>query len=198
MRLLQLRLMRATVWFFSVSLLAGSISCRQQSPPELVDPLVQRYVTRLRHYAKPGYNQRIAFYLDLTRPSGQPRFFVLDLPHGRVLARGLCASGRTDAQGRVLYSNVPDSHCSSRGLAKVTTAYTGRFGRAYKLVGLQASNRNVFRRFIVLHAHGCVPTEPQPDPICLSQGCPTVSPEFLVTLSRYLDRSPQPILLYTN
>jgi L,D-transpeptidase catalytic domain len=98
--------------------------------------------------------------------------------------------------GRVIYSNVVDSHCSSRGLAKVSYAYTGTFGRAYKLVGLQPGNSRIFERNIVLHAHGCVPAEPQLGPICRSQGCPTVNPAFLKVLSRYIDRSPRPLLLY--
>ena len=159
-------------------------------------PAIGQYVATLRHYARPPYNRRLGFYLDLSLPSGQPRFFVLDLRRRRVLAQGLCCSGRTDQQGRVIYSNVPDSHCSSHGLAKVSYAYQGTFGLAYKLEGLQPGNSKIFDRHIVLHGHGCVPAESQLTPICRSQGCPTVNPAFLRTLSRYIDGSRQPLLLY--
>lgn len=156
------------------------------------------YAGVLKKYATASYNQRVGFFLDLSRPSGQQRFFVVDLKRRKVLAAGLCCSGRTDAHGRVLYSNTPDSNCSSRGLAKVSYAYSGRFGRAYKLVGLQKTNSQIFKRFIVLHAHKCVPATAQQQPLCRSQGCPTVNPAFLRTLSTYIDHSAKPILLYTK
>ncbi|RSK29928.1 murein L,D-transpeptidase catalytic domain-containing protein [Hymenobacter metallilatus] len=170
-----------------------------EPPPKTEDTVpVQRYVAKLVSYTGPAYNSRIGFYLDLSRPSGQNRFFVLDLRRRKVLAAGLCCSGRTTALGKVVYSNTPDSHCSSRGLAKVSYAYTGTFGRAYKLVGLHPSNSNIFSRFIVLHAHSCVPATPQALPICRSQGCPTVNPQFLRTLDGYIRKSRRPILLYTQ
>ena len=147
-------------------------------------------------HLKRRFNQDVAFYVDLTRSSNQNRFFVLDLHRNQVLAKGLCCNGRTDAQGNVLYSNESGSSCSSRGAAKVSYRYRGQFGKAYKLEGLEASNSNMFARFVVLHAHGCIPSEPQQESICVSEGCPTVNPAFLETLAGYIDRSPKPILLY--
>lgn len=177
-------------------LLLTACSTDQSAPWAPAPPPVGRYVATLKPFAKGPYNRQVAFYLDLTRPSGQPRFFVLDLRRKRILAQGLCCSGRTDVLGQVIYSNVAESHCSSRGLARVDYRYTGTFGRAYKLRGLQPSNSRIFERNIVLHGHGCVPAEPQTAPICRSQGCPTVNPAFLRVLSRYIDGSRRPLLLY--
>lgn len=175
-----------------------SVAACQPATEKAPEVAVAQYAGVLRKYATTSYNQRIGFFLDLSRPSGQQRFFVVDLKRRKVLAAGLCCSGRTDAQGHVLYSNTPDSNCSSRGLARVSYAYSGRFGRAYKLVGLQKTNSHIFKRFIVLHAHKCVPATAQPRPLCRSQGCPTVNPAFLRTLSAYIDHSAKPILLYTK
>jgi hypothetical protein len=157
---------------------------------------VARCRTALQPYSKQLFNRNVAFYVDLSRPSGQSRFFVLDLKHGQVLARGLCCNGRTDVQGNVQYSNTYGSSCSSHGVAKVSYRYRGQFGKAYKLEGLESSNSNMFARAVVLHAHSCIPAEPQPSPICVSEGCPTVNPAFLVTLAGYIDHSAKPILLY--
>ncbi|RSK49039.1 murein L,D-transpeptidase catalytic domain-containing protein [Hymenobacter rigui] len=191
---MNLRIPIAAVCLLAILLVVG---CKARHAPEAAVP-VEQYVIKLVSYTRPGFNQRIGFYLDLSRPSGQKRFFVLDLRRRKVLAAGLCCSGRTTALGQVIYSNTPDSNCSSRGLAKVSYAYTGQFGGAYKLVGLHNTNSQIFKRFIVLHAHKCVPAQPQVLPICRSQGCPTVNPAFLRTLSGYIDKSRQPILLYTQ
>jgi hypothetical protein len=73
----------------------------------------------------------------------------------------------------------------------------GKFGLAFKLYGLDATNDNAYNRAVVLHAHSCVPNEETaPIPICQSWGCPTVAPAFLTALKSYLDNSEKPVLLY--
>ncbi|WP_345233202.1 murein L,D-transpeptidase catalytic domain-containing protein [Hymenobacter saemangeumensis] len=177
-------------------LLLGSCHTEPKPRPQPEEALLMRGRSALKPHLKQGVNRDIAFFVDLTRPSGQNRFFVLDLRHNQVLAQGLCCNGRTDAQGRVLYSNTYGSNCSSHGAAKVSYRYRGQFGKAYKLEGLEQSNSNLFKRAVVLHAHSCIPEAPQQAPICVSEGCPTVSPAFLETLAAYIDHSAQPILLY--
>ena len=177
-----------------------SILCSCTSKNTLTDQADEALVTRcriaLKPYIKRGFNPKVAFYIDLTRPSNQYRFFVLDLHRSLVLAQGLCCNGRTDAKGTVIYSNIVNSNCSSHGVAKVSYAYQGQFGKAFKLEGLEPSNSNMFARAVVLHAHSCIPAEPQQEPICVSEGCPTVNPDFLKELSRYIENSPKPVLLY--
>jgi hypothetical protein len=43
-------------------------------------------------------------------------------------------------------------------------------------------DNNAFKRFVVLHSHECVPETEVQDEICQSDGCPTVSPQFLQQL----------------
>jgi hypothetical protein len=79
----------------------------------------------------------------------------------------------------------------------VMLSYHGEFGLAYKLNGLDSGNSKAFDRFVVLHAHDCVPNgEVYPSAICLSFGCPTVSPAFLQKIKPILDASTQPVLLW--
>jgi hypothetical protein len=96
-----------------------------------------------------------------------------------------------------VFSNTDGSGCSSLGKYRIGSPYAGRFGLAYKLIGLDKTNDQAFRRSIVLHAYNCVPeTETDPYPICNSLGCAMVSPGFLRSLQPVIDGSPRPILLW--
>lgn len=153
-----------------------------------------------RHYINAhGYNQQYCFLIDMRVASGKNRFFVYNLQHDSVEVAGLVTHGGGSDNGseELTFSNTPNSHCTSVGKYKIGNAYHGRFGLAYKLYGLEKSNSKAFDRFVVLHGHDCVPDEEvAPDSLCLSQGCPTVSPEFLKKLKTYIGASKQPILLW--
>jgi hypothetical protein len=165
-------------------------------------------MTRLTGHAKPllayarqhGYNTNVCFLIDMSVESGKNRFFIYDLKKDSVIDASLVAHGRCNKNwlsGRK-YGNDIGCGCTSLGKYKIGNPYNGRFGRAYKLYGLDATNSNAFKRYVVLHAHSCVPdTEVDPAPICQSDGCPTVSIPFLQKLAAVIDHSKQPLLLYT-
>ena len=145
------------------------------------------------------YNNNTCFLIDMGLPSGKNRFFVYDLNADSVELAGLVThgSGSEGESDGLVFSNTPNSYCTSLGKYKIGNGYNGRFGLAYKLYGLDKTNSKAFDRFVVLHAHECVPNdETAPLSICLSQGCPTVSPAFLKQLKTYLDQSEKPILLW--
>ena len=148
--------------------------------------------------ANQDYNDEIAFITDMDLPSGSNRFFVYDLKKDSVIASSLVTHGRcnkTWLNGRQ-YSNVVGSGCTSPGKYRIGKSYYGKFGLAYKLHGLDETNSNAYKRYVVLHAHECVPEkEIDPYPICQSDGCPTVSPRFLKKLQVIIDKSDKPILL---
>lgn len=139
----------------------------------------------------------IGMLVDLSVHSGTNRFWVADLQRDSVLMAGLVTHGYGNSTAeKAGYSNQPGSCASSPGAYRIGRAYTGRFGKAYKLYGLDSSNSNAFQRFVVLHAHACVPNqEVYPQTICMSQGCPTVSPAFFQQLSTVLDTVRKPLLL---
>ncbi len=158
------------------------------------------HASSLLAYAKEnGYNTSTCFLVDMSVGSGKNRFFVFDLTKNVVVDAGLVAHGRCNKDwlnGRQ-YGNEVGCGCTSLGRYKIGYPYTGRFGRAYKLYGLDATNSNAFRRFVVLHSYTAVPNdEVDPLPICQSDGCPMVSTAFLQKLGKIIDQSPQPILLY--
>ena len=126
-------------------------------------------------------------------------FFVYDLKKNSIEDAGLVAHGcgSDKGEGKLYFSNEINSGCTSLGKYKVGKAYTGRFGLAYKLYGLDSSNTNAIQRFVVLHAYPYVPYEEvAPIGICESRGCPMVAPAFLVVLKDYIDHTDKPILLW--
>ncbi len=139
----------------------------------------------------------IGMLVDLSVPSGSNRFWVVDLQRDSVLMAGLVTHGYGNSTAeKPGYSNQPGSCASSPGTYRIGRAYNGRFGKAYKLYGLDSSNSNAFRRFVVLHAHACVPDQDvYPQTICMSQGCPTVSPAFFQQIAAILDTARLPVML---
>ncbi|HKO79494.1 MAG TPA: murein L,D-transpeptidase catalytic domain family protein [Chitinophagaceae bacterium] len=145
-----------------------------------------------------GYNDNICFLVDMSLSSGQNRFFVYNLKKDTLQNSGLVTHGRCNQywlNGRK-YGNTIGCGCTSLGKYKVGHSYTGRFGLAYKLYGLDKTNDKAFERFVVLHAHECVPETEVKDDICQSDGCPTVSPGFLLQLKPIIDASKKPVLLW--
>ena len=144
-------------------------------------------------------NTQICFLIDLQLHNGKKRFFVYDIQKDSILHAGLVTHG--DCRERYLsdvrYSNQPGSQCSSVGRYKVGVQYNGIFGKSYRLHGLDSTNSNALKRTVVIHSHECIPEkEIYPNQICNSQGCATVAPSFLTTISNYIDQSKKPILLW--
>jgi len=174
----------------------SAISLIKQSFKHRIDSLLPaaRQFTRNK-----GYNTRYCFIADLSQHSGFDRFAVVDLTSDSIVRSGLVAHG---IGGKYFapaakFSNRPNSLCSSTGKYRIGEQYNGRFGKAYKLFGLDNTNSNAYERFIVLHAYDCVPERmTYPSFLCNSEGCPMVSYRFLDVLSGYIDKSRQPILLW--
>ncbi len=145
-----------------------------------------------------NYNREICFFIDMSVASGSRRFFIYDLKRDSTTEAGLVTHGNCYQywlEGRK-YSNEVGSGCTSLGKYKIGKPYYGKFGLAYKLYGLDKTNNNTLKRFVVLHSHTCVPDEETKDDICQSNGCPTVSPSFLEKLRTIVDKSNKPVLLY--
>jgi L,D-transpeptidase catalytic domain len=145
-----------------------------------------------------NYNENMCFLVDMSLPSGQNRFFVYDLKKDSLQKSGLVTHGRCNQYwlaGRK-YGNTVGCGCTSLGKYKIGLSYNGKFGLAFKLYGLDKTNDNAFDRFVVLHAHNCVPEKEVVDDICQSDGCPTVAPGFLQQLKYIINASKKPVLLW--
>lgn len=157
-------------------------------------------ISDLKDYLKDkNYNQNLAFFIDFKIPSGKFRFFVCDLKNDEVLTKGLVAHGegsQVAGSTDLVFSNVEGSYQSSLGKYEIANSYVGNFGKSYKLKGLEKTNNLAMKRYIVLHPYSCVGDEELDGLACLSLGCPMVSHQFLTEISKYIDSSKKPIILY--
>ncbi|UUV22237.1 murein L,D-transpeptidase catalytic domain family protein [Paenimyroides aestuarii] len=157
---------------------------------------IQISKTFLSH--NPEFNQDIVLLADMAIKSRYNRFFVYDVKNNRVLHKGLVAHGKgsnTGTYGELQFSNVEGSNMTSLGNYKVGASYVGRFGKSYKLHGLDPTNDQAFARYVVLHTYTFMPHEEHLVPIINSEGCPMVSQETFKILENIIDNSKKPILL---
>lgn len=91
--------------------------------------------------------------IDYTRPSTEPRLWVLDLARRALLHEELVAHGRGTGDNHAeRFSNDPGSHQSSLGLFVTQGTYAGKHGRSLRLQGLEAGvNDRALERAIVMH-----------------------------------------------
>lgn len=203
--------MKSKVFFlFSILIFCTAFACRNKDEKPTVhknskpiysyEEKLKSEVNEIRRFLgkSPKYNSDVAFFLDMKVESGRNRFFVYDLQNNKLLDKGLVGHGsgsETGIYGELKFSNVKNSNCSSLGKYAIGGSYSGRFGKAYKLYGLDKSNSNAFDRNIVLHKYEDVPFEEQPYPICNSLGCPMVNEKFFNVLEQQIDTSKKKILL---
>lgn len=163
---------------------------------------LKQQATELEAYIKANnFNAEYCFLVDMSLPSGKNRFFIYNLKTGSLEASSMVSHGlgsyKMGCNDVLEFSNLPSSYKTSLGRYRIGNAYNGTYGLAYKLYGLDSSNNRAFERAIVLHADKRVPeAEVFPYHIFQSAGCPTVTPSFLTTLSRYIKASKKPILMW--
>jgi len=139
------------------------------------------------------------FLVDMSLPSGRNRFFIYDLKKNTVINSGLVSHGSCNETflARPKFSNESKSGCSSLGKFKVGEFYTGKYGKSFRLYGLDNCNSNAYKRAVVIHGYDCVPDEEiYPRVLCNSLGCVMVSYNFFDNISRLIRKSEKPIVLW--
>ncbi len=137
----------------------------------------------------PDFNQDVVFLADMAIKSRYNRFYVYNVKNDSILHKGLVAHGKgsnTGTYGELQFSNVEGSNMTSLGNYKVGVDYVGRFGKSYKLHGLDKTNDQAFARYVVLHTYTFMPHEEQLVPIINSEGCPMVSNETFKILENII------------
>ena len=158
--------------------------------PEASRPAVEAGLTAWRHAVASGAVRRpeILTVIDYSRPSTEPRLFVLEMPSGRVAFRELVAHGRGSGENEtVRFSNAPNSRMTSLGVFLAGSTYRGQHGLSMRLEGLEAGFNDAARdRDIVVHGAPYVSasTARTLGRLGRSWGCPAVRPEVA---SRLID-----------
>lgn len=178
------------------------ISCSkvESQATNSVDYLPKSKVQEIKNYLKgKNYNQDLAVFINFKVHSGKYRYFVYDLKNDKILQKAIVAHGDGSVvknSETLQFSNVDGSHQSSLGKYEIQESYSGKFGKAYRLDGLDGTNSNARSRAIVLHSYYCIPDNESADLACLSFGCPMLSKNAFNATAKYIDQSKQPIILY--
>ena len=139
------------------------------------------------------------FLVDMSLPSGRNRIFIYDLKKNSIIHAGLVSHGSCNETflARPRFSNATKSGCSSLGKYKVGEFYRGKYGKSFRLHGLDDCNSNAYKRAVVIHGYDCVPDkEIYPRVLCNSFGCVMVSYKFFDTISRIIGKTEKPIVLW--
>ena len=156
--------------------------------------VAERAKELLEYCRREGYNTRVALFVDLSRHSGRRRFVAWDM--ARMVPIFTCpvshGSGSEMSHVRSAYarfSNEDGSHLSSLGRAVVAERYEGRYGVAYRLDGLDATNTNLRSRCVVLHGWEHTTSYPiWPRATVGSFGCPVLSRRMMARVDELLRR----------
>ncbi len=164
------------------------------------DDLPKSKISEIKDFVKgKNYNQDLAVFINFRIHSGKYRYFLYDLKNNKILQKAIVAHGDGSViknSSALRFSNVGSSHQSSLGKYEIKESYSGKFGKSYRLDGLDATNSNARSRAIVLHSYYCIPDKESAQPACLSFGCPMLSKKAFNETARYIDHSEKAILLF--
>jgi hypothetical protein len=134
--------------------------------------------------SNPFFNKHYALLIDMSQPSSAARMMVYDIQRQQAVLSVHSMHGKSSGgKWATKFSNQLGSHKSSLGRYVIVGSYRGKFGKAYRLVGLDETNSNALTRSIVLHHSAYV----REDRIGRSDGCPAVSPQALELMNPYLE-----------
>lgn len=187
-------------YFIFLFLFIISCSKIESQSGNVVDYLPKSKILEIKDYIKgKNYNQDLAVFINFKVHSGKYRYFVYDLKSDKILQKAVVAHGSGSVvknSQNLQFSNINGSFQSSLGKYEIKESYSGKFGKSYRLNGLDPTNSNAMSRAIVLHSYGCIPDKESTDPACLSLGCPMLSQNAFNQTAKYIDQSKQSIILY--
>ena len=162
--------------------------------------IINVITSKVNNYAlQNGMSTDYCFLVDMSLPSGRNRFFIYDLNRNSIIYSGLVAHGSCNETflARPRFSNEAKTSCSSLGKYKVGEFYKGKYGKSFRLYGLDNCNSNAYKRAVVIHGYDCVPDkEIYPRVLCNSMGCVMVSYNFFDKISRIINKTDKPIVLW--
>ena len=173
---------------------------KETSPPSENTAIINILTKKVNNYAiQNDMSTEYCFLIDMSLPSGRNRFFIYDLKKNTIINSGLVSHGSCNETflARPKFSNESKSGCSSLGKFKVGEFYTGKYGKSFRLYGLDNCNSNAYKRAVVIHGYDCVPDEEiYPRVLCNSLGCVMVSYKYFDKISSLIRKSEKPIVLW--
>lgn len=151
-------------------------------------------------------SQNRCILIDICIHSGLPRWIEWDYKKDKIVSTTQVthgceqgAWGKDKTNNKPRFSNLPDSHLSSLGRYKIGERGASEWGIGVKYIlhGLDSTNSNAAKRFIVLHSWDKVsevPTYPKGAPE--SWVCPAVSNKYMLYIDSILKNEKKPVLMW--
>ena len=116
--------------------------------------VLRRALAALEQHGQSIPHRDVLGIADFSRPSGAPRFHLLNLADGTVRSHWV-AHGRGSDPAHTgwleRFSNEPHSYATSAGAFRTDRIYVGEHGPSMRLDGLDSTNSNAAARAIVVH-----------------------------------------------
>lgn len=151
-------------------------------------------------------NQNICILIDMSIHSGLKRFFVWSFEKDSLLNSflvshgcGESAWGQDFTKENVVFSNAFESHSTSKGRYKIGERGVSSWGvkTKYLMHGLDSSNSNASKRFIVFHSWEAVSNEEvYPSGTAEGWGCPAISNENFKTIDQIIQKEEKALLMW--
>ncbi len=122
--------------------------------------------------------RQILTIIDYNLPSNVERMWVLDLQQKKMLYNELVSHGRNNGNLYAAnFSNLPNSNSSSLGFFLTAEIYSGKFGRAMRMDGMELGVNDLVRaRGVVMHGADYVSKAiAESGRLGRSLGCPAVA-----------------------
>lgn len=195
--------MKKIIRIYPLLLLFLLFSCNSAINSQESEKLQSKAKNALSYCNAHRMNTAYCFLIDMSIHSGQNRFFVWNFKKKKVEFSGLVCHGvgKNSTGSKPVFSNVVNSGCTSLGKYKVGSKAHSKYGINihYKLHGLDSTNNNAYKRFVVLHSFDPVPAFPiYPAHLYMgmSLGCPVVSNAMMQKLDSLLSKQKKSVLMW--
>lgn len=188
-----------------VLLVVGIVMCSSKPTSKTLERLKTKAAEAKTYCQQNNLNTEMCVLIDMSIHSGKKRLFLWDLKGDSILKSAVCSHGTCDNLSTYdedktpQFSNTPDTHCSSLGKYKIGKRGWSSFGVNfnYKLHGLEKTNKNAYKRYIVFHSWGVIEDEEiYPFKLAESWGCPAVSNNFMKEIDVVLKKQTKSVMLW--
>lgn len=145
-----------------------------------------------------GYCSSYIFLADLKLPMDVKRFYVINIDSNKIVNRFIVAhgSGLGSNNDSVVFSNAPGSLCTSAGKYALGKELYGEYGKGYWLDGLEKTNNNARKRFIVFHYFLLQTTQEHAEHNYFSFGCPMIAKSSFDYCDTLISRESKKMVMY--
>ena len=191
-----LKVFRWFLWASFLTALPVSFASAKSANVVMGDELWGEALAAHERYADRISNDEYMIVIDYSRPSGEARFFLVDMEDGSAEAY-LVSHGRgsdPDHDGVAdTFSNVSGSKMTSLGTFVTAETYYGKHGLSLRLDGLESRNSAARERAIVIHGADYV--SPKRSKMGRSWGCPALERKVA---ERLIPEIANGVLIYTR